>query len=260
MLYMTTPVIAGGLGDGRFGRDIDLRHVYGFGMGRLDCRRASSATAGSGSIRSVLIGGVVIMLGHFALVFPPLPFFYAGLALDRHRHGAAEAERQHARRVALSAGRLRRDNGFSIFYMGINVGALLGPLVAGYLAQRVNWHIGFASAGVGMAIGLIQLAIRTAPSQGGRRTAGAPAWRSRAAPRATRPGDPARGRRTDHHGRRMEAPGRHRRLLSLRHPVLRRVRAGRIHAEPLHRSLHAPRGVRLRHSRHRGSSRCSRSS
>jgi POT family proton-dependent oligopeptide transporter len=50
----------------------------------------------------------------------------------------------------------RRDAGFSLFYMGINLGALFGPLVAGYLAQRVDWHIGFACAGVGMSFGLIQ--------------------------------------------------------------------------------------------------------
>jgi len=50
----------------------------------------------------------------------------------------------------------RRDAGFSIFYMGINLGATIGPLIAGYLAQRVDWHIGFACAGVGMTAGLIQ--------------------------------------------------------------------------------------------------------
>jgi POT family proton-dependent oligopeptide transporter len=50
----------------------------------------------------------------------------------------------------------RRDAGFSIFYMGINLGAFIGPLIAGWLAQRVDWHIGFASAGVGMAFGLTQ--------------------------------------------------------------------------------------------------------
>ena len=50
----------------------------------------------------------------------------------------------------------RRDAGFSIFYMGINLGAFIGPLIAGYLAQRVDWHIGFASAGVGMMLGVTQ--------------------------------------------------------------------------------------------------------
>jgi dipeptide/tripeptide permease len=56
-------------------------------------------------------------------------------------------------------GDARRDAGFSIFYMGINLGATLGPLIAGYLAQNVNWHIGFACAGVGMTFGLIQYVV-----------------------------------------------------------------------------------------------------
>src|SRR5262249_18936181 len=50
----------------------------------------------------------------------------------------------------------RRDAGFSIYYMGINLGAFIAPLVCGYLGQKVNWHIGFAAAGVGMVIGLVQ--------------------------------------------------------------------------------------------------------
>jgi POT family proton-dependent oligopeptide transporter len=56
-------------------------------------------------------------------------------------------------------GDTRRDAGFSIFYMGINLGAFMGPLVAGWLAQKVNWHLGFAAAGFGMAAGLVQYAL-----------------------------------------------------------------------------------------------------
>src|SRR5258706_3820188 len=50
----------------------------------------------------------------------------------------------------------RRDAGFSIFYMGINIGAMVAPIICGYLGQRVNWHYGFGAAGVGMTFGLIQ--------------------------------------------------------------------------------------------------------
>ena len=50
----------------------------------------------------------------------------------------------------------RRDAGFSIFYMGINLGAFIAPLVCGYLGQQINWHLGFAAAGVGMTLGVIQ--------------------------------------------------------------------------------------------------------
>jgi len=61
----------------------------------------------------------------------------------------------------------RRDAGFSVFYMGINLGALLGPLVAGKLAEGVDWHLGFACAGVGMTLGLAQYVLgrrRLAPA------------------------------------------------------------------------------------------------
>ena len=51
---------------------------------------------------------------------------------------------------------VRRDAGFSIFYMGINIGALIAPLVCGYLGENINWHYGFGAAGVGMTLGLIQ--------------------------------------------------------------------------------------------------------
>src|SRR5262249_7149796 len=61
----------------------------------------------------------------------------------------------------------RRDAGFSLFYMGINLGAFIGPLIAGYLAQRVDWHIGFASAGVGMALGLVQYVLGRKQLQAG---------------------------------------------------------------------------------------------
>src|SRR6202035_3181090 len=50
----------------------------------------------------------------------------------------------------------RRDAGFSLYYMGINLGAFFSPLVCGYLGQRVNWHAGFGAAGVGMTLGLVQ--------------------------------------------------------------------------------------------------------
>ena len=76
---------------------------------------------------------------------------------DRHRHRAAQGQRQRHRRTALcDRGTARRDAGFSIFYMGINLGAFIAPLICGYLGQRVNWHVGFAAAGVGMVIGVIQ--------------------------------------------------------------------------------------------------------
>jgi POT family proton-dependent oligopeptide transporter len=158
ILYMTTPLVAGGLGMA----DSDATSIYGTYTGSAWGASILGGIIGDrwlGQYRSVLIGAVVIMLGHFSLVFEPLPFFYAGLALIVIGTGLLKPNVSTLVGSLYPQGDARRDGGFSIFYMGINVGALIGPLVAGYLAQKVNWHVGFASAGVGMALGLIQLAL-----------------------------------------------------------------------------------------------------
>src|SRR6185436_17681286 len=109
-----------------------------------------------GPQRAVIAGGVLIASGHFSMAVPTLTTFYVGLALIVVGTGLLKGN------VSVIVGRLygaadvRRDAGYSIFYMGINVGSFLAPLVCGYLGQRVNWHVGFAAAGVGMVLGLVQ--------------------------------------------------------------------------------------------------------
>ena len=109
-----------------------------------------------GPRRAVLYGGILIACGHFSMAFPSLTTFYLGLTLIVIGTGLLKGN------VSVIVGRLyatddrRRDAGFSIFYMGINLGAFIAPLVCGYLGQRVNWHLGFAAAGVGMVLGLVQ--------------------------------------------------------------------------------------------------------
>ena len=109
-----------------------------------------------GQYKSVLIGGVIIAIGHFTLAFHALPFFYTGLACIVVGTGLLKPNVSGIVGSLYDAQDSRRDAGFSIFYMGINLGAALGPFIAGYLAQRVDWHLGFACAGVGMTLGLIQ--------------------------------------------------------------------------------------------------------
>lgn len=109
-----------------------------------------------GQYRSVLIGGIIIALGHFTLAFHPLPFFYAGLSLIVIGTGLLKPNVSGIVGSLYEPSDTRRDAGFSLFYMGINLGAFIGPLIAGYLAQKVDWHVGFACAGVGMTAGLIQ--------------------------------------------------------------------------------------------------------
>jgi POT family proton-dependent oligopeptide transporter len=104
----------------------------------------------------VLWGGVIIAAGHYTLAVPTLPAFYLGLALIVVGTGLLKPN------ISTMVGALypehdaRRDAGFSIFYMGINLGAMLAPLVCGYLGENINWHYGFGAAGVGMTLGLIQ--------------------------------------------------------------------------------------------------------
>jgi len=122
-----------------------------------------------GTRRSLVIGGIIIALGHFALAFGPgaavdgvalknvgeLMPFYIGLALVVIGTGFFKPNVSTMVGQVYRQGDPRRDSGFTIFYMGINLGAFLAPLVCGYLGQRIGWHYGFGAAGVGMVLGLI---------------------------------------------------------------------------------------------------------
>ena len=155
ILYMTAPAAAGGLGFA----DKDAASIYGTYTGSVWGAAILGGVVADrflGQYRSVLLGGIVIALGHFTLAFKALPFFYTGLALIVIGTGLLKPNVSTLVGSLYAPGDARRDAGFSIFYMGINLGAFIGPLIAGYLAQRVDWHVGFACAGVGMAAGLVQ--------------------------------------------------------------------------------------------------------
>ena len=111
-----------------------------------------------GAQRAVFLGGSIIMTGHFVLAIPSVYAFFIGLLLVVLGTGLLKPNVSAIVGALYPEGDPRRDGGFTIFYMGINVGAMLGPLVCGSLGQNPNygWHYGFAAAGVGMLIGLIQ--------------------------------------------------------------------------------------------------------
>ncbi|GAA2059605.1 MFS transporter [Streptomyces albiaxialis] len=113
-----------------------------------------------GPRKTVTVGSVIIMVGHLTLALPGEPTLYVGLAFVAIGSGLLKAN------ISKMVGDLyngpqdpRRDGGFTIFYIGINTGSFLAPLVIGSIGQTVNWHLGFGLAAVGMALGLLQFLI-----------------------------------------------------------------------------------------------------
>ncbi|MBM3847698.1 MAG: peptide MFS transporter, partial [Verrucomicrobia bacterium] len=109
-----------------------------------------------GAQRAVWIGGIIIALGHFTLAVPTPLAFFMGLILVVLGTGLLKPNISTMVGSLYPEGGARRDAGFTLFYMGINLGGALGPIVCGFLGERLNWHYGFAAAGVGMLAGLAQ--------------------------------------------------------------------------------------------------------
>jgi POT family proton-dependent oligopeptide transporter len=109
-----------------------------------------------GQRNAVFVGGCIIAAGHFSMAIPSVPTFYLGLVLIVIGTGLLKPNVSAMVGDLYPVGSPRRDAGFSVFYSGINVGALAGPIICGFLGERVNWHLGFSAAGIGMVLGLIQ--------------------------------------------------------------------------------------------------------
>ncbi|MDE2980487.1 MAG: peptide MFS transporter [Gemmatimonadota bacterium] len=109
-----------------------------------------------GQRKAVFVGGCIIAAGHFSMAVPNDFNFFLGLILIVIGTGLLKPNVSSVVADLYPEGGARRDAGFSIFYMGINVGAFAGPIVCGWLGQNWNWHWGFSAAGFGMVLGLIQ--------------------------------------------------------------------------------------------------------
>src|SRR5262245_20885026 len=191
ILYMTASATVGGMGldtataAGIYGMYTSMVYLSNLPGGWIADRLL-------GQRRAVLVGGILIASGHFSLAVPAPATFYLGLVLIVCGTGLLKPN------ISVIVGQLytkedvRRDAAFSLFYMGINLGAFIGPLITGYLAQDAGfrarltswgmdpnsaWHWGFGAAGVGMTLGLIQYML-------GSRALGA------AGAQPTRPADP----------------------------------------------------------------------
>ena len=109
-----------------------------------------------GQRKAVYVGGWIIAAGHFSMAVPTTTTFYGGLVLIVLGTGLLKPNVSTIVADLYPEGGAARDAGFSIFYMGINLGALFGPVLCSFLGETYNWHWGFSAAGFGMVLGLIQ--------------------------------------------------------------------------------------------------------
>jgi POT family proton-dependent oligopeptide transporter len=109
-----------------------------------------------GQRKAVFWGGVAIAAGQFTLAIPHPAAFFPGLALIILGTGLLKPNVSAIVGQLYPEGDERRDAGFSIFYMGINIGAFAAPLICGFIGEKVDWHLGFGVAGIGMCLGLVQ--------------------------------------------------------------------------------------------------------
>ncbi|MBZ8176778.1 MFS transporter [Corynebacterium sp. 3HC-13] len=154
-LYFADAIAHGGLGYSQSTAS-SVVAAYGALVYLLAIAGAWVADRITGTYRAVLWGGVIIAAGHVFMGIPRESATWIGLGLIILGTGLLKPN------VSTMVGQLydkadrRRDAGFSIYYSGINIGAFLGPLVAGFLGQNYNWHYGFSVAAVGMFLGLTQ--------------------------------------------------------------------------------------------------------
>ncbi|MBA3658446.1 MAG: peptide MFS transporter [Gemmatimonadales bacterium] len=173
ILFMTAPVAAGGLGFDT-AKAGPIYALYVSSVYLLALPGGWVADRVLGLRPAVMVGGAIIMVGHICLALPSLSTFYLGLVLIAVGTGLLKSN------VSVLVGKLyapddvRRDAGYSVYYMGINTGGFLAPLITGWLGQsdsfkkilvsmdmnpESSWHWGFGAAAVGMFCGLVQYSL-----------------------------------------------------------------------------------------------------
>lgn len=156
LLFMVSSIEQGGMGlDDRTGGAI--YGIYTMFVYLMALPGGWLADKFFGLRKAIFYGGSIIALGHICLAFPFAETFFLGLFFIVIGTGLLKPNiSSMVGEIYPANDQVRRDAGFSIFFMGINSGALLAPLLVGYLGENVNWHYGFAAAGIGMILGLIQ--------------------------------------------------------------------------------------------------------
>ncbi len=169
VLYMVAPVSTGGLGFPT-ARAATIYGLYTGSVYAMSIPGGWMADRFLGGRMAVLLGGIGIAAGNGLIALGSESVFYTGLVVVALGTGLLKPNVSGMVGALYSERDPRRDSGFSIFYMGINTGAILAPLLCGYLAQRVSWHLGFATASAVMILGLIQfLGFRSSVAHVGQR-------------------------------------------------------------------------------------------
>ncbi|WP_328879982.1 peptide MFS transporter [Streptomyces sp. NBC_00299] len=155
VLYFADTVAHGGMGMSA-GTAASVSAAYGTLVYLVSVAGGWLADRILGSYRAVLWGGILIACGHYAMAVPTTGMTWVGLGLISAGTGLLKPN------VATMVGKLyrtdddRRDAGFALYYMAINIGAFAGPLVTGWLGDHKGWHWGFSAAAIGMTLGLVQ--------------------------------------------------------------------------------------------------------
>jgi POT family proton-dependent oligopeptide transporter len=162
VLFMTAALLDGGFGFDRQTASA-IVGIYAASVYLASLPGGWVADRWLGLRRSIWYGGILIAIGHLSIALSAVfakPAFFLGLVFIVLGTGMLKPNISAIVGELYPEGGSRRDAGFSIFYMGINVGALIAPLITGYLGERVGWHYGFGAAGIGMVIGLITFKLR----------------------------------------------------------------------------------------------------
>ncbi|KUN26507.1 peptide permease [Streptomyces antibioticus] len=155
VLYFADSVAHGGMGMAA-GTAASVSAAYGTLVYLVSVAGGWLADRMLGSYRAVLWGGILIACGHYSMAVPTATMTWVGLGLISAGTGLLKPN------VATMVGKLyrtddeRRDAGFALYYMAINIGAFAGPLITGWLGDHKGWHWGFSAAAIGMTFGLVQ--------------------------------------------------------------------------------------------------------
>ena len=158
VLFMTSSIVDGGLNFD----NVSASAIYGIYAGSVYLATLPGGWIGDniiGQQKTILYGGIIIMLGHLSLAIPNINTFYIGLLLVVIGTGLLKPNISAIVGSLYDKNEELKEAGFTIFYLSINIGSILGFFICGYLGENIGWHYGFAAAGVGMAIGLIQFKV-----------------------------------------------------------------------------------------------------